>query len=869
MKVFKLVMIATLLSGIQMVIHAQTGRKPTTFPDLPSVTDNTLFFTQDAGVQESYKFTVKSLKDYIFSTNVCLGSAFHNPLATGPQSPVTLQANSVGFDDVLYQLSQQQIHACDANTQLSIVPSNMQIGDGLTYHIDPVNTCSITGNNETPNWEFTLGYPITTITDIIDKITVKAKLHSNNNIESWTVLTLNVDGNFVNDISTGESHVLGVGTGDIEYNFVYKNTSNSPLSTLRASFLWWDGADFDLDGIEVICDLKGQTTKMVLSTDANGCLKMETIDMSQPFTLQATNGLSLQDANTVKLGGSLNQNTGIEANNNDITINNPNVFNISTHSYDYSTNTGKDNNFNHTAQNTSFYAGTHNDANNSYNSSSLDIYNHQISQYSSTSDGQGVQASSSSSVYPYGVNNFTGNWDNVNNITQQSTISTNANSNYQSVSEWNNANNSYRNSSINTSMWGISQTANTVDGVNNISNSSSIYINAGVLGFNSSYNDNTNLSNNKYTSFQLNPDNINFYIQPNNNESFMSGSLNRDLISYTLGNNNANTYTGYNQYNNEIGISASDYIQNKQTKFRVSPLAMYVQTNKVNSNMATVGQVLTLKNAYTGEVEFEDATTGAGASVVATNGITGNGTNGNPLKLGGALTENTNIGLNGNSFSIAHGGDLNALSIENGSVGLLSMNLTNPFPGTLRQFVMNADNGYVGLGILPDNSTQNAPNSTEITNSESVVLRTTPNANNTISYFALANNDNAILLTGLFSIRGNNNAQNIPYFNADANNGKYGISYGFTPRSSFDIRTSDAIIIPVGTTAQRPTPVKGMERFNVDINGKEIYDGTNWIILSGTWSSTTRPTGIGAGSTGFNITLSQKEYWNGTSWVQF
>ncbi len=84
------------------------------------------------------------------------------------------------------------------------------------------------------------------------------------------------------------------------------------------------------------------------------------------------------------------------------------------------------------------------------------------------------------------------------------------------------------------------------------------------------------------------------------------------------------------------------------------------------------------------------------------------------------------------------------------------------------------------------------------------------------------------------------------------------------------IYTVAGLVMPVGNTAKRPTLLlQGTQRFNSTILGLEVYDGTNWIILSGTWSTGTRPTGIGAGSTGFNTTLSQKEYWNGTTWIQF
>lgn len=55
------------------------------------------------------------------------------------------------------------------------------------------------------------------------------------------------------------------------------------------------------------------------------------------------------------------------------------------------------------------------------------------------------------------------------------------------------------------------------------------------------------------------------------------------------------------------------------------------------------------------------------------------------------------------------------------------------------------------------------------------------------------------------------------------------------PRAELDVKGTGAIIVPVGTTAQRPvTPVVGMIRFCTDCPGGPVlqgYDGTNWVNL--------------------------------------
>lgn len=71
----------------------------------------------------------------------------------------------------------------------------------------------------------------------------------------------------------------------------------------------------------------------------------------------------------------------------------------------------------------------------------------------------------------------------------------------------------------------------------------------------------------------------------------------------------------------------------------------------------------------------------------------------------------------------------------------------------------------------------------------------------------------------------------------------FGDSVGITetpifvkPRAVFDVNATSSMIIPVGSTAQRPTaPLTGMMRFNNDvaINGPEIYSATTggWISM--------------------------------------
>lgn len=52
------------------------------------------------------------------------------------------------------------------------------------------------------------------------------------------------------------------------------------------------------------------------------------------------------------------------------------------------------------------------------------------------------------------------------------------------------------------------------------------------------------------------------------------------------------------------------------------------------------------------------------------------------------------------------------------------------------------------------------------------------------------------------------------------------------PEVSLDVsQNTDAIGLPKGTTAQRPTGVEGFIRFNSTSKALEIYDGTNWVEI--------------------------------------
>lgn len=65
-----------------------------------------------------------------------------------------------------------------------------------------------------------------------------------------------------------------------------------------------------------------------------------------------------------------------------------------------------------------------------------------------------------------------------------------------------------------------------------------------------------------------------------------------------------------------------------------------------------------------------------------------------------------------------------------------------------------------------------------------------------------------------------------------------------------DIDTTTALIIPVGTNAQRPaTPLDGMIRFNDDDNKVEVYDGADWVKVGSSSGAISTQTFNGDAST--------------------
>ena len=66
----------------------------------------------------------------------------------------------------------------------------------------------------------------------------------------------------------------------------------------------------------------------------------------------------------------------------------------------------------------------------------------------------------------------------------------------------------------------------------------------------------------------------------------------------------------------------------------------------------------------------------------------------------------------------------------------------------------------------------------------------------------------------------------------DDPNNRVGIN-NLTPAVTLDLVATDAIRVPVGTTAERPTGVQGYIRYNTTLGRFESYNGVSWGAIGG------------------------------------
>jgi hypothetical protein len=205
---------------------------------------------------------------------------------------------------------------------------------------------------------------------------------------------------------------------------------------------------------------------------------------------------------------------------------------------------------------------------------------------------------------------------------------------------------------------------------------------------------------------------------------------------------------------------------------------------------------------------------------------------------GGSTVNNWNIGVGGNLGSAGAAGATGSAGATGaiGSTGLAGTNGTNGINGSTG--ATGADGALNAWSRTGNSGTIAGTNFIGTTDANDLVVKT--------------NNTEKLRVTS---------------------NGKIGIGT-IIPNTSLDIRSTDAVVIPSGTTAQRPATVTtGGMRYNNEIGGIEYYDGTSWnsIMPPGTviaFAGATIPAGwkLCDGSQISRTTYSKLFNAIGTSW---
>lgn len=65
-----------------------------------------------------------------------------------------------------------------------------------------------------------------------------------------------------------------------------------------------------------------------------------------------------------------------------------------------------------------------------------------------------------------------------------------------------------------------------------------------------------------------------------------------------------------------------------------------------------------------------------------------------------------------------------------------------------------------------------------------------------------------------------------------ASSSKYSVLVGTASGYETSVSSTGAIQLPAGTTAQRPTGIAGLIRYNTEESAVEIYNGSNWVLLA-------------------------------------
>jgi len=341
-----------------------------------------------------------------------------------------------------------------------------------------------------------------------------------------------------------------------------------------------------------------------------------------------------------------------------------------------------------------------------------------------------------------------------------------------------------------------------------------------------------------------------------------SGNITAQTANIYAGNLNANTaiYSGQFYYTNGVSIASTIAAQSYGNTQAAAYLTVYNGNIAANTITAVqVGNTNTLHTGYLTTASQPNITAvGTLVNLTVTNTITGS-VSGN---AGTATALQTSRNINGVPFNgtsdITVTVDANNLTGTTLASGVTNSSLTSV--GFLNNLSVNGNintcNSVITNSVTAGVYTQNISTYDGVGNLNVYIPR---NANLTV---------NAAQVAANLVVHGNSAAgwQNLLVTNGLT--GQVGIKVGpnaITSGASLQVNSTDSIIIPAGTTGNRPTGAAGMIRYNTTTNQVEFYNaGTSqWTGTGSTFTTVTSNQFTGDGAN-VAFTLSQSATTNST-----
>ena len=242
----------------------------------------------------------------------------------------------------------------------------------------------------------------------------------------------------------------------------------------------------------------------------------------------------------------------------------------------------------------------------------------------------------------------------------------------------------------------------------------------------------------------------------------------------------------------------------------------------------TIDQVMSTDGA--GIISFVDLPDGEAVKIACKNTTASTITKGTPVYITGTVGSSFIVQIapadSANAAKMPASGLLETDLAPNGegfvvTGGLLKNLITDPIdgstPSTNQTIYVKPGGGLTLTKPTGSNLIQNIGKVGRVNSS---------NAGSIIVSSILRTNDVPNLSTGKIWV-GDGNTIESTVVHIDETNTRIGINQN-TPDVTLDITGTDAIQIPKGTDAERPTPESGMRRFNTTSAEFEGYNGTEW-----------------------------------------